>query len=106
MRLKRALRVAVCCVLLNSSRIDSQCVTNSTVITCSDCPSGDSNCWQSRTVSYTVFGTKEETWCNYSNGWCTDAYSCDTVSSITTSVDCEGDNHYAQWSTIRCDHTL
>lgn len=78
------------------------CTTTYSTAWCGDCPSGDAGCWQSNNVSYQVWGTKTETWCNYPAGYC-EFYQCNTVSSITASLDCNG-NYYSTQGTICCYH--
>ena len=85
--------------------VSSQCVTYSSYVYCTDCPNPSLfPCWDSGSVSYTVYGPREETWCTwtYHSGWCANLNgACTTVSGISTSVDCLG-FHYATQATICC----
>ncbi len=64
------------------------CITPSTYVYCTDCPGPTFHCWMSSS-SYTIYGTRIETWCNFGTGFC-EWWSCETVSSISTSEDCNG----------------
>jgi hypothetical protein len=78
-----------------------ECETLYTPITCSDCPQPAWICWSTGPMSYMVFGTPVETWCNFVSGWCS-AFACVTTDSITTARDCNG-NISAGQLTICCE---
>lgn len=83
---------------------DPPCVTYSTLVTCGECPNPSLyQCWDATVNSYTVGGTRLETWCtwSYHDGWCTLYAGCTTVSSISLAEDCNG-YRYASNSTICC----
>ena len=91
-------------LVLSAVPLIGQCTTPYNYVYCTNCPGGTLNyCWQSQQVSYAVFGTVDETWCNWTfgSGWSNNYDFCTTVSSISTSVDCNG-NRYAQQGQICC----
>lgn len=77
-------------VCLGIGIADPPCTTYWTPVWCGSCHEMRSGCWQSGDVSYNVYGTPEETWCNSASGYCSYYTGCENVHSITVAVDCEG----------------
>jgi hypothetical protein len=95
-------RLAMAIVLTASAAIP-QCTTPFNYVNCNHCPRPSLYmCWDGSN-QYSVFGTIVEVWCNYTphSGWCSTYPSCTTVSVMTRSRDCNG-NDYATPASICC----
>ena len=88
--LRRFSAWACLAVSLSHTPLYAQCVTHSTYIYCTDCPTTQFNCWDSANFSYSVLGQKVETWCNLSTGQCPQTSACDDNSMVTAAQDCNG----------------